>query len=151
LSEGNAYRLTLLMKTNPSFRRLLVLFALLALSLLPALAADPSGTWRFTAEGPNGRALESTLVLRWENGKLAGHIHNRGDEATITDGRFENDEVAFAVERRIRGRRFVIRYAGRVQGDTIVGTIATTGRKKQAVELPWRASRESATVTGSAK
>ncbi len=49
-------------------KRLLVLAAVFALSVL---AADVTGTWKATAEGPNG-TMERTFVLKAEGDKLTG-------------------------------------------------------------------------------
>ena len=49
-------------------KRLLAVIALLA---LPALAADVTGTWKATAEGPNG-TMERTFVLKVDGNKLTG-------------------------------------------------------------------------------
>lgn len=122
----------------------LTCFAFLA-TALTAFAGDPNGTWKFTAEGPNGRATESTLTLKWENNQLSGTIDNRAGKAEIKNATFQNDQVSFTVHRefgrRLRKVKLDVRYAGQLEGDTIKGTIETTGRDKQPVSLPWEAQR----------
>lgn len=105
-------------------------------------AGDPSGTWKFTAEGPNGRSAESTLVLKLDGQNLSGTIENKAGKTDIGDARFSNDEVSFTVDRKIRRRTLEIRYSGKLEGDTIKGTIQTNGREGKAISIPWEATRQ---------
>jgi hypothetical protein len=123
-----------------SIRFLIVALSALALPLA-VFAADPSGTWKFTAEGPNGRSTESVLTLNWANQQLTGTIDNRAGKAEIKNATFADDVVKFTVERKIRRRSFKTHYTGRLEGDTIKGTIQATGRKKSSGEIPWLAER----------
>lgn len=119
-----------------------LLIALSSLALASAVsAADPSGTWKFTAEGPNGRSNESVLVLNWANQQLTGTIDNRAGKAEIKNASFVDDVVTFTVERKIRRRSFTTHYTGKLDGDTLTGTIQATGRKKSSSEIPWLAKR----------
>lgn len=111
----------------------------------PAVAAgDPNGTWKFKAEA-GGRSLESTLTLRWAGRQLTGSIENRAGKADITEASFTDDEVTFTVVRtlgkRLRKKTFTVHYAGKLEGDTIKGTIETADRDKQPVSIAWEAQR----------
>jgi hypothetical protein len=108
---------------------------------LPAWAGDPSGSWKFTAEGPNGRTVDSTLILKWKNNRLTGQIDNRAGQVDISAASFAGEQVTFTVVRKIRRKELTIHYAGKLEGDTITGTIQTTGRDKKPVSLPWTATR----------
>lgn len=127
--------------------RLLVLaiLATLVTSLHAVAAGDPSGTWKFTVQSPNGGSIESTLTLRWENNRLSGSVTGRAGEAEITDAAFADDRVSFSVVRKIgrgfRKKKFTINYTGKLEGDAITGTIETTGRDKKPVSIPWNAQR----------
>lgn len=112
---------------------------------LTAVAGDPSGTWKFKAEGPGGRSTESTLTLKWANNQLSGSIDNRAGKADIKDATFANDQISFTVirefGRRLRKKTFTTHYSGKLEGDTIKGTIATTGREKEPISIAWDAQR----------
>jgi len=112
---------------------------------LTALAGDPTGTWKFQMQGPKGGTSESTLILAWTNNQLTGTIDNRAGKAEIRDAAFANDQVTFTVvrefKRRLRSFTLQTHYQGRLEGDTIKGTIETTGRDKKPVSLPWEAQR----------
>jgi hypothetical protein len=120
--------------------------AVLVLGLVSVVsAADPTGTWKFTAEGPRGHAAESTLVLNYANNQLSGTIDNRAGKAEITAGSFANDTVAFNVHRefgrRLRKQKIDVHYQGKLEGNTIIGTIETTGRDHKPISAKWEAHR----------
>ena len=111
---------------------------------LTAFAGDPSGTWKFSAEAA-GRSIESTLTLQWADNQLTGNIDNRTGKADIGEAKFVDDQVTFTVTReigkRLRKKTFTIHYTGKLEGDSIKGTIETTGRDKKPVSVPWEAQR----------
>jgi hypothetical protein len=127
-----------------SFRSLTVAIVAIFVTALNAFAGDPTGTWTFKTEGKE-RSLESTLTLHWENNQLTGTMDNRAGKAEIRNAKFVDDQLSFTVERtigkRLRKKTFIVNYAGKLEGDTIRGTIQTTGRDKQPVSLPWEAQR----------
>lgn len=132
------------MKTT-SLRSLTLAAAAFLASALHALAGDPSGTWKFQAEGPGGRKVDATLTLHWQNNQLSGVVDNRAGDAKITDATFANDEVAFTVVREV-GRRFrkqkiTSRYTAKLEGDTLKGTIHVTAKDEKSTTLPWEAKR----------
>jgi hypothetical protein len=132
-----------LMKT---FRTLTVAMLATFVTSLSALGADPSGTWKFENQGPKGGSLESTLALQWKDNRLTGTIENRAGKVEITEATFANDEVGFNVIRKIgrgfRKRTFTISYTGKLENDTITGTIETVGRGEKPVSVPWEATRQ---------
>lgn len=122
-------------------------FAILALgaTALNAFAGDPTGTWTFQGEGPKGRSVETTLTLKYDNNQLSGTIDNRAGKVAITNAKFADDQVSFTVVRkvgrRLRKQTFTLDYRGRLEGDTIKGTIETTVRGDKPVSIPWEARR----------
>jgi hypothetical protein len=83
--------------------------------------ADPTGTWKWTVEF-GGQSREVTLKLKHEGDKLTGTITGRNNEETkIEDGTVKGDEVAFKVTREFNGQKFVMKYSGKVSGDTLKG------------------------------
>ena len=130
---------------NPLPRRIALTIIALVFTAVWAVAADPSGTWKFKAESAAGRSVESTLILKLENNQLTGSVDNLAGKADITNATFANDQVTFTVEReigrRLRKQTFTVNYSGKLEGDTIKGTIQTTGRDKQPVTIGWEAKR----------
>lgn len=129
-----------------AFRTLILAAAAFAATALTALAGDPTGTWKFKAESPQGRSAEVTLTLQWQNNQLTGSIDNRAGKAAIQNTSFTNELVSFAVTREFgrgfRKRTITTRYSGKLAGDTIKGTIeTTTPRDQKPVSIPWEAQR----------
>jgi hypothetical protein len=105
----------------------------------PALAADPTGTWKWTVER-NDQKFESTLKLKLEGSSLTGVYVGRQNETPIEDGKFADDLVSFKVTREFNGNKFVIAYEGKLDGDTIKGTSKFT-RDGETQSRDWEAKR----------
>lgn len=91
-----------------------------------ALAADPTGTWKWSVTTPNGD-LETTLKLALKDSKLSGTYSNAFGDASISNASFQDDAIAFDVQREFDGNKFVLKYQGKLAGDTIKGTIEVPG------------------------
>ena len=103
---------------------LTVLFALFAFS---ALAADISGNWKATAEGPNG-ALERTFTFTQDGTKLTGETTSSfTGKSTITDGRVEGDTVTFTIMAKIGDQDVKLNYKGKISGSEIKLTSQMAG------------------------
>jgi len=106
-----------------------------------ALAADPSGTWKWTVQSPNGD-IETTLKLELKDGKLAGAYSNQFGDTAISNASLKDDVIAFDVVRDFGGNTFVLKYRGKLEGDAIKGTIETPGfGGGEAQKLDWNAKR----------
>lgn len=106
-----------------------------------ALAADPTGTWKWTTRSPNGE-IETTLKLELKDGKLAGAYSNQFGDTAISSGSFQDDVIAFDVVRNLSGNKYVVKYRGKLEGDTIKGTIEAPGHDGgEALKLDWNAKR----------
>lgn len=114
-------------------------------------AADPSGTWKWSMQGRGGGGgggtpRESTLVLAMKDGKLTGTLTTPGrDGATnsteIKDAAISGDTVSFTVERQFGDNKFVMKYSGKLAGDTITGEAEGPGRDGQTMKREWVAKR----------
>ena len=97
--------------------KLLVL--LLALCAVSLYAADVSGTWKGTAETPNG-TIERTFVFKVEGTKLTGETTSQMmGKSTIADGKVEGDDITFNITVKFQDREMKLNYKGKVSGDTI--------------------------------
>ena len=120
-----------------------------------ALAADASGTWKWTQQfggrgggggGGGGQPREITLTLEAKDGKVTGKLSQPGRDGNtntvdISEGTVKGDEIAFNVEREFNGNKFVTKYAGKLEGDTIKGKIEMAGRGGQTRSVDWEAKR----------
>lgn len=123
-------------------KTLRLLSSLLALAAAAtAFAADPTGTWKWTTQSPNGE-IATTLKLESKDGKLAGAYSNQFGDAAISNVSFQNDVLAFDVVREFNGAEFVVKYHGKLDGDTIKGTLETPRPDGgEPMKLDWNAKR----------
>jgi hypothetical protein len=109
-------------------RRIAVLALLLAATLC---AADISGKWKGTAEGPNG-AIERTFIFKVDGSTLTGETESQMmGKATISDGKIEGDNISFSINANFQGNEMKLAYKGKVVGDQIKLSVDFGG---QAVE-----------------
>ena len=98
-----------------------------------ALAADATGTWKYTTPGRNGGAgREVTLKLNQDGEKLTGTVAMPGRggnaapvETEITDGKIKDGELSFKVTRKRQNNEFTQNFSGKLDGDVIKGKVET--------------------------
>ena len=122
-------------------RKLLAALITLSLLAVAAVAADLTGSWKWTVEGRNG-PVETTAKFLLKDGVLTGTVSGRMGETAIGDASCQDGQVAFTVTREFNGNKFVIKYAGKLDGDTITGTVERPSRDGGAApKVEWKASR----------
>ena len=102
------------------------LFALFAMLSFSCLAADVTGNWKGSTEGPNG-TIERTFSFKVDGTKLTGEtVSSFAGKSTITDGKVDGDKVSFMINVKIQDNELAVSYKGVVNGDNIklVATIA---------------------------
>src|SRR5581483_11313800 len=89
----------------------------------PAIAADATGTWKWTTSF-NGQTRDSTLKLKQEGDKLTGvYVGGQSNtETPIEDAKIAGDKISFKVTRDRNGQKFTTAYSGTLKDDTITGT-----------------------------
>ena len=111
---------------HKSFRSILQFTACLALTLAFAANAadkksDVTGTWKSSYTNQTGQARESTFKLKAEGEKLTGTVSGRNNDTAIEEGKIKGDEISFQVTREFNGNKSVMKYSGKLSGDTITG------------------------------
>lgn len=104
---------------------------------------DPTGTWKSSSTNQNGQVRESTFKLKVEGDKLTGTVSGRNNDTAIEQGKLKGEEISFQVTREFNGNKVVIKYTGKVSGDTIKGK-AESERDGQAQSRDWVAKKEAA-------
>jgi hypothetical protein len=116
-----------------------LLFVLLMFTLT-ASAADVTGTWKATAEGPNG-TMERTFVLKVEGSRLTGETTSSiFGKSVINDGKVDGDNLSFTITVKFQDNEMKLNYKGRVSGNEIKFTVETPNGG-QTIE--WNAKRVS--------
>ena len=106
-----------------------------------AESSDPTGTWKWKVT-INNQDREMSAKLKLEGDKLTGTVPGPDNtEIKITDATFKNGEVAFTVSRERDGQKFIVKYKGKVDGDTIKGK-ADVERNGQTMTRDWEPTRE---------
>ena len=117
-------------------KRPIVLLAVIAAA---ALAADVSGTWKATADGPNG-SMERTFVFKVEGNKVTGETtSSMMGKSTITDGRIDGDAITFNITGKIGDNGMKLTYNGKIKDSEIVFQ-SSAGGGGQTIE--WHAKKQ---------
>ena len=104
---------------------------------------DPTGTWKSSYTNQDGAVRESTIKLKVEGDKLTGTVSGRNNDAAIEEGKIKGDEISFQVTREFGGNKVVIKYSGKISGDTIKGK-SESQRDGQPQTRDWVAKKEPA-------
>jgi hypothetical protein len=128
---------------DDAMRQLTAAALVLALVGLAGMAraedkGSPNGTWKWTVNF-GGEDRELAVKLKADGEKLTGHfVSPDGKETAIEDGKYKDGEVTFKVTRERDGNKFIIKFKGKVSGDTIKGTIDRDGETRSR---DWEAKR----------
>lgn len=107
--------------------RLLPLCAvLLTLAIVPALAADISGTWNAQVELEGGMQGAPSFTLKQTGGKLSGTFTNPTFSNQPLSGTVTGDSFTFDVNAEVQGVSVKISYKGKLDGGKLVGTMSRT-------------------------
>jgi len=97
---------------------------------------DVSGTWDLSVETPQG-TMALTSTFKQDGEKLTGTQSSQMGEMPL-EGTIKGADIAFAIVIDMQGQQMTITYAGKVDGETMTGTIefgsfgsATWTAKKQ--------------------
>ena len=113
----------------------------------PEPLPDPTGTWiwmsgrlglprRKNRTDDTGQLQETSLRLTLEGDSLAGVIFGSdGLETPVEDAAFRNGYISFRMTREVAGYVMIMKYTGRVSGDTIKGEIEITVKGEMAMKF----------------
>ncbi len=102
------------------------------------IAADIAGTWKATAEGPNG-TMERTFIFKVDGNTLTGETTSSMlGKSIIENGKVDGGNLSFTITVKIQDEEMKLDYKGKVEGDTITLTVDAMG---QTIE--WHGKRVS--------
>lgn len=103
------------------------LLILMVAFTLTASAADVTGTWKGTAETPNG-TIERTFIFKVEGTKLTGETtSNMFGKSTISDGKVDGDNLSFTINVKFQDNDMTLNYKGKVSGNEMKLTVEVPG------------------------
>ena len=86
------------------------------------------------------------------DGKIAGFYSNQFGDTAISNASLQDGVIRFDVVRDFGCQKYVVKYQGKMQGDTISGTIEAPGHDGgEGVKLDWNAKRATKEKAGDAK
>jgi hypothetical protein len=88
-------------------------------------AVNVSGAWDMAVETPQG-TMPLTATFKQEGEKLTGAQSSQMGE-TALEGSVRGTDIAFVVVINMQGQDMTITYAGKIDGDTMSGTIEFGG------------------------
>ena len=104
------------------------------------IPADVSGMWRWSMTTPAGdRDYSLRLVQSFQ--KIRGEIKVQGREAAIKEPKLVGDRLSFAFVDETQGRKALMRFNGRISGNSIEGA-AEVQNGPDAGNYAWTAKRE---------
>jgi hypothetical protein len=79
------------------------------------------GTWKMTIH-MGERTIEGTLELKMDGDKLTGTLTgSNGRDQQLDEVTFKNGELSFSITRERNGQKRVMKWSGKVTGDTMKG------------------------------
>jgi len=127
---------------SPLVKWFATIFSFTFLALAARAAENVSGDWKWSITTQNGDTFESTAKLKQDGEKVTGTINGRFGEAEISEGTVKGNEVNFKLKRERDGQAFVIKYNGKIAGDTIKGKTEFE-RDGNTTTRDWEAKRQS--------
>lgn len=103
------------------------------------IPAKVAGAWRWSQPGRTGGG-SSTLQLTQNFQKVSGTLRMGNQTLKVTEGKLNGDQISLTVAGNNPGTRTTMRLTGRVRGDSITGTITSTGGTA-ATKRDWTATR----------
>ncbi|MBI4874656.1 MAG: hypothetical protein HY822_08485 [Acidobacteria bacterium] len=111
---------------------------LIAVFAMVASAADVSGAWKATSEGPNG-TIERTFVFKVEGSKLTGEtVSSMMGKSEIMDGKVDGDNLSFTITVKFQDNEIKVNYKGKVSGNEMKLTAEFAGGDRK---MEWVAKR----------
>jgi hypothetical protein len=90
---------------------------------LTAAATDVTGTWKGTAQTPNG-PVERTFNFKVDGNKLTGDTSSEiFGKSVIDDGAVDGDNISFTITVNFQGNQGKVNYKGKVKGNQIDFTV----------------------------
>lgn len=99
------------------------------------LPAQVGGVWELRAESGTHRSRYVVRIAQRFQ-RIRGTAVSRGRERPLADARLVGDRISFELSEEVDGRTVTLRFSGRVEGDSMRGTL-TAGN-----DGSWKASRQ---------
>ena len=113
--------------------------------------ADPSGSWKWDFETPDGNKMEFVLKLNWDGKKLDGKYTAFDNTTKVENGKVDKDSVSFVVRPEFGGNSFDVKFTARLpRTNSTVRSISilAAARKKSPGRPSGLSTRTTSSVSG---
>lgn len=107
--------------------------------------ADVAGDWEMTVNSQQGQS-QSSLTLKRDGDKLTGSIKSPRGERDLDSVSVKGSEIQFSLKRNVQGNDMLFAYSGKVDKDSMKGTVDFGG----LATGDWSAVRRAATPAAAA-
>lgn len=90
------------------------------------IPANIAGTWQWSLATPMGE-MQSQLILDQEFQEVSGKVSIQGWQIRIREQSLKGNQLSFKVRYNTEGQNVIMRFNGRVNGDTIKGSLEIQG------------------------
>jgi SAM-dependent methyltransferase len=98
------------------------------------IPANMAGTWHWSLGSPTGE-WQNQLLIDQEFQEVSGRVNLQGRQLRIREPRLKGDQLSFRVRYNFEGENVSMRFNGRVNDDTIKGSVEIQGG-------PWSGTKE---------
>jgi hypothetical protein len=106
-------------------------------------ASDVAGNWKWQISPQGGDPIDMSATFKADDGKLRGVFLDGFDQQKfdIKDGKVDGDNISFTVTRPINDQTITVNYSGKLDGDTIKGTMEIKFADQEPMKNDWKADR----------
>jgi SAM-dependent methyltransferase len=104
------------------------------------IPANIAGLWHWGVKTPRGER-DYTLNVTQTFQEISGQVTGQGRGSAISDALLKGDQVTFQIRDEIGSQNVVMRFQGRIRGDTIDGSVEVNGGLFEGTH-PWTAKRQ---------
>lgn len=108
-----------------------------------APAPSVTGSWKWTIQTPDGNSIDMSAKLTQDGEKLTGTFLDGFDQKTfdVKDGKVKDGNVSFTITRPFNDDTITVKYDGKLNGDTIKGTLEVKFGDQDPNKSDWEAKR----------
>ncbi len=107
--------------------------------------ANASGTWDLTVSSAEGQSRYS-LVIDQEFQRIEGIAMFGSSQVVLKDAKVKGEALEFRIDRKVDGKVVPMKFEGRIEGDSIQGTMRQFGKGKNVQAVQWSARRDPSTA-----
>jgi len=108
-----------------------------------AAQADATGAWTWTIQTGDGNSIDMSADLKQDGQKLTGTFLDGFDQQKfdVKNGQVKDSTVSFTITRPINDATITVNYSGKLEADTMKGTVEIKFGDQDPTKNDWLAKR----------